>query len=131
AHALAEHVREQLSEVQLRRPRLAYRTVADAAHDMNDDLGLYLSLMPLSRMQELEADRIGLRLAARAGFPPRAALDFYAKLARDEDSQRRSLLATHPDEHRRDRLVRAWVGPASRIYRASLAGAPPPVYHFR
>lgn len=131
AHALAEHVREQLSEVQLRRPRLAYRTVAEAAHDMNDDLGVYLSLMPLSRTQELEADRIGLRLAARAGFPPRAALDFYAKLAREQDTQRRSLLATHPDEHVRDRLVREWVGPASRIYRASLAGEPPPVYHFR
>jgi len=131
AHALAEHVREQLSEVQLRRPRLEYHTVADAAHDMNDDLGLYLSLMPLSRTQELEADRIGLRLAARAGFPPRAALDFYAKMARSEDSERRSLLATHPDERKRSRLVREWVVPASRVYRASLNSRQPPAYKFR
>lgn len=131
AHALAEHVREQLSEVQLHRPRLQYRSVADAAHDMNDDLGLYLSLMPLSRTQELEADRIGLRLAARAGFPPRAALDFYAKLARGEDTERRSLLATHPDERMRDRLVRQWIVPASRIYRASLHTVQPPAYKFR
>jgi len=131
AHALAEHVREQLSEVQLRRPRLEYQSVADAAHDMNANLGLYLSLMPLSRTQELEADRIGLRLAARAGFPPHAALEFYAKMARGEDSGRRSLLATHPDERKRDRLVKQWVIPASRIYRASLSSEQPPAYKFR
>lgn len=130
AHALAEHTREMLSEVQLRRPRLAYPTVADAAHDMDENLGLYLSLMPLSRTQELEADRIGIQLAARAGFPPQAAVNFYAKMAREEDPRRVSILRSHPDERKRSRLVDQWVVPAARIYRASLNAGHLPTYQF-
>lgn len=131
AHAMAEHTREMLSEVQLRRPRLPYPTVADAAHDMDENLGLYLSLMPLSRIQELEADRIGIQLAARAGFPPQAAVDFYAKMAREEDPRRVSILRSHPDERKRSRLVDRWVVPAARIYRASLNAGHLPTYKFR
>lgn len=98
---------------------------------MDDNLGLYLSLMPLSRIQELEADRIGIQLAARAGFPPQAAVDFYAKMARDEDPRRVSILRSHPDERKRSRLVDQWIVPAARIYRASLNAGPLPTYKFR
>ncbi len=86
AHAVAEHVREQLSEVQLRNPRYPY-SVQAASAAMNSDMGLYLSLMPLSKLQESEADQMGIYLVAAAGFSPRAALNFYRKLAADDGGQ--------------------------------------------
>jgi predicted Zn-dependent protease len=53
-----------------------------------------------SRDQELEADRLGLRLAAAAGFEPQAALRLLARLGKLKESADPSLLgdyfATHP-----------------------------------
>lgn len=103
AHALAEHVREQLSEAQLRQPRYPYHSVSDASHDLNSDFGLYLRLGALSRMQEREADTIGIALARRAGVPLHAALSFYRKLARNahENANDPGLSQTHPDAQSR------------------------------
>lgn len=108
SHAMAEHVREQLSEIQLRRVRLPY-TVEEASAEMNSDIGLYLSLMPLSRLQENEADHIGVYLLAAAGYPPEAAISFYRKLAHIDGKEEQSLFATHDSDANRLRAVRGYV----------------------
>lgn len=108
AHALAEHVREQLSEAQLRQPRYPYRTVSDASQDMNSDFGLYLHLSELSRRQEYEADTIGVELARRSGIPLHAALSFYTKLAQ-ADRGDSGLAQTHPDAQARLRHIKRLV----------------------
>lgn len=57
-----------------------------------------LGVLPHSRMQESEADKIGLRYAARAGYDPRAAVSFWLKM--NQQKQRAGappkFLSTHP-----------------------------------
>jgi predicted Zn-dependent protease len=61
-----------------------------------------LTLAPYSREQELEADRVGSALAARAGWNPGALAEFLGTLERTETlagggaSRRSSFFATHP-----------------------------------
>src|SRR4029079_18456693 len=59
-----------------------------------------LALAPYSRDQELEADRLGTTLAARAGWDPGALAEFLATLERAEAlagaRKRSSFFATHP-----------------------------------
>jgi predicted Zn-dependent protease len=60
-----------------------------------------LALAPYSREQELEADRVGIALTARAGWDPRALANVLGTLERAEalagsTSKRSSFFATHP-----------------------------------
>lgn len=75
-----------------------------AAYGAGSTIGV---LLPFSRMNESEADEIGLVYAAKAGYDPRAAIRFWEKMA--EASKGRSkppeILSTHPsDSTRIDRL---------------------------
>lgn len=59
-------------------------------------------LLPFSRRQELEADRLGLIYMARAGYDPRAAIVFWQKMAARRDAgDGPSFLSTHPVDARR------------------------------
>jgi predicted Zn-dependent protease len=72
---------------------------------------------PFARLQEEEADVIGLLLAAGAGFPPSAAGDFWDRLAaRTHDPGTRAFRTLHPaDGDRRARLA-AWLPLAEKKY---------------
>ncbi len=69
-----------------------------------------------SRDQELEADRLGLRLAAAAGFEPQAALRLLARLGDLKKSADPSLLgdyfSTHPTSDVRLQTLRPLLPPA-------------------
>jgi len=106
AHAIAEHSREFLSEAQL-----AYRPLVPVDVVMlrlDSDLSLQLRLAGLSRMQEREADQLGMVIAHRAGWPASAMLSFYRKLAdMDGDgSPGEPLIASHPSHASRISMSR-------------------------
>jgi predicted Zn-dependent protease len=123
-HAIAEHIREQLSAVVLQHPHNPDRNLDDVIAEMNSDIGTYLRLAPLSQVQEQEADRIGIRLAAMAGYPPSAALDFYAKLAQDERRHPgRSLFNTHLPGSDRRHAAEAIVADVERYYHSDVSAA--------
>jgi predicted Zn-dependent protease len=62
--------------------------------------GLYL--LPYSRVHETEADRMGVELAARAGYDPRAAIVLWQKMAKlSGGSAPPQLLSTHPSNEAR------------------------------
>lgn len=62
----------------------------------------YGVLLPYSRRQEYEADRLGLRFAAAAGYDPRAALTFWQTIAQQEQrGQPVEFLSTHPADANR------------------------------
>jgi predicted Zn-dependent protease len=62
-------------------------------------------LLPYSRVHETEADRMGVELAARAGYDPRAAISLWQKMARlsggASESSLAAFLSTHPTNEAR------------------------------
>ena len=58
--------------------------------------------LPFSRLHETEADRMGVELAARAGYDPRAAVAVWQKMARiSQGGGPPALLSTHPSNEAR------------------------------
>ncbi|MEW8208772.1 MAG: M48 family metalloprotease, partial [Candidatus Thiodiazotropha taylori] len=52
--------------------------------------------LPNSRTAEEEADRIGIELAAKAGYDPRAAVTLWKKMGEVSGGRTPQLLSTHP-----------------------------------
>jgi len=65
-------------------------------------------LLPYSRLEESEADHIGLILMARAGYDPRQAIPFWERMAKQEGRQQQlDFLSTHPaTEKRMEDIIR-------------------------
>jgi predicted Zn-dependent protease len=125
AHAIAEHVREELSMVRRLSPDYAYYSLEEVTGLLGWDLSVSLSLASLSRLQELEADDIGITLAARAGFDPRALVRFYRKLGRSGSSA--NLIDTHGSNVDRLRAVENFAVYAEKLYdtrRGQVEGIP-------
>ena len=110
AHALREHARERASEQAVANVAGTVGTVlgAIAGYDLR---GLsqggqlaYQTTFGLkhSRMHETEADRIGVELAARAGYDPRAAIRVWQKMATLSGGRGGpEFLSTHPSNESR------------------------------
>ncbi|HKZ08046.1 MAG TPA: M48 family metalloprotease [Methylomirabilota bacterium] len=88
-----------------------------------------LTLAPYSREQEREADRIGVGLAARAGWDPGALGEFLGVMERAEAlsgataSGRRSFFATHPSTPERMAAIETVARSASRVSEAAMAAS--------
>ncbi len=64
-------------------------------------------ILPYSRTQEYEADKIGLILMAKAGYKPEAAIAFWGKMMeKNKGKQPPSWLSTHPPSSRRLNKIR-------------------------
>ena len=125
AHALARHGAERMSRdqlVQLGGVGLAAALGGNPqvlqAYGLGTSVGL---ILPFSRSQELEADRIGLRLMAEAGYDPRASLDVWKRMKRKESAKGQGappgFLSTHPGYEKRTQQLRAWIPEAMQHYR--------------
>ena len=84
--------------------------------------------LPHSRKQESEADRVGLRYMARAGYNPEAALTFWQRFAKANEGQGGSgppaFLRTHPVDSQRIKDIQSWLPEA----KAQMRGAAPGGY---
>ena len=77
----------------------------------------YGILLPFSRSQELEADRLGLTLMARAGYDPKAAILFWQKMMASGGAQPPAFLSTHPSDQDRIARLEALLPQAQQEYR--------------
>lgn len=76
------------------------RQVVRAAYGLGATVGV---MLPYSRLHESEADAVGLRFAAGAGYDPRAAVTFWKKMAAASQGGLKppAFLSTHPSDQTR------------------------------
>ncbi|MEJ7931544.1 M48 family metallopeptidase [Ramlibacter sp. AN1015] len=100
AHALREHAGERIAKTQgtgIGLSVLAQVLGLGQFGDMAANIGTQLLSLRFSREDEIEADLVGLELAARAGYDPRASLSLWEKMGRASGgSQGPGFLSTHP-----------------------------------
>jgi predicted Zn-dependent protease len=100
AHALREHARERASEQMVASGVISVGTALLGLGDLGQKGAEYAYMgllgLPNSRRHETEADRIGIELAARAGYDPRAAISLWQKMGKAAGSEPPKFLSTHP-----------------------------------
>ena len=101
AHDLREHARERASQAQMTQLGLGVVGQLAGVQGMSLDLAATVInvavLLPFSRVHEVEADRIGIELAARAGYDPAAAVAIWQRMsALSTGGSTPEFLSTHP-----------------------------------
>jgi predicted Zn-dependent protease len=99
AHALLEHAREQMSKGALTTGGLRLLSALFGLGQLGDlaaQAGAQLLTLKFSRDDEGEADRLGLQMAARAGYDPRSGVTLWQKMMRAGGSKPPQILSTHP-----------------------------------
>ena len=106
AHALREHSRERASEQAVASGLISIGSALLGIGDIGQKGAefAYMGLigLPNSRRHEVEADRVGIELSARAGYNPRAAVSLWQKMGELSGGEPLKFLSTHPP--REDRL---------------------------
>lgn len=117
-HALAGHSREKAS-VQMGTDlavALAGLRVGEGTQQLLAQAAMLGVQLPNSRGMESEADRIGIELAAKAGYDPRAAVSLWRKMGQLQGrGGAPELLSTHPSDERRIAEL-AGLAPQMRAY---------------
>lgn len=119
AHALREHAREQASGQTLAQLGLLGASLAGVGQNTVSAAGQLYQLgvaLPYSRTHETEADRIGVELAARAGYDPRAAVSVWNKMGQLGGSRPPQFLSTHPSPESRMRDLRQYAEKVMPLY---------------
>ncbi len=127
AHALREHGREKVGQAAGVDIAATLGGLIGAYYGVDASLGKGLVgaagelafMRPNSRGMEQEADRIGVELAARAGFDPYAAISLWEKMARVSGSGTPQWLSTHPSHESRLSDLRIYADRVAPLYRAA------------
>jgi predicted Zn-dependent protease len=123
AHALREHARERASEQLGAQVLVTGAVIALGGGQTSMDLGglFYKTFfgLPNSRLHETEADRIGVELAARAGYDPRAAISLWRKMGAQSGSSVPEFLSTHPSADTRLADLEVYAGRVMPLYEQS------------
>jgi predicted Zn-dependent protease len=122
AHALREHGRERVSQAQAQGMIIGVLgAVAGVSRGGMELTQLLVDLTlnkPNSREHETEADRIGVELAARAGYDPRGAITLWEKMGRLDGGHPPEFLSTHPSPSTRIADLRVYAGKVLPLYEA-------------
>lgn len=135
SHALANHTAERMSVAMA--SQLGLMAIAVATQDTEyADLALtgaplaaaVAITLPNSRTGELEADRLGMELAARAGYNPNAAATLWQKMAANSKGAPPQFLSTHPAPGNRQQALANLAPQMLQLYNPD---APAMVYSFK
>ena len=126
AHALLEHGRARMSEQVLKSVGVSVAAaVLNLGHVSASVLSQAADLavtLPFSRQHETDADLVGMELAARAGFDPRAAAEVWRKMSKlggSGKSQPPQFLSTHPAHASRIRDIETNLPRVMPLYEAA------------
>jgi len=125
AHALREHARERLAKSSATDLGLRLGAQLLGLGDLGNvaaGLGTQLLTLRFSREDESEADLVGLELAARAAFQPRASVSLWQKMATANKGGGPAFLSTHPSGPNRIRELQANVPKVQALYERARRG---------
>ncbi len=128
AHALREHGREKVGQATGVNVAAAlggaligayFGVDAGLGQRVIGSVGELAFMRPNSRAFEQEADRIGVELAARAGYDPSAAISLWEKMGRVSGGQPPQWLSTHPSHESRIADLRVYAQRVRPLYLAA------------
>ncbi len=122
AHALREHARERMAKsgatnlgLRLGAQLLGLGELGDMAAGM----GAQLLTLRFSREDESEADLVGLELAARAAYLPKASVSLWQKMSAAGGGAGIGFLSTHPSGPNRIRQLESNLPKVQGLYQAA------------
>lgn len=129
AHALREHARERMGKSMATNglSRLGGALIAgflgiDArVTDAVAQQGAQLLSLKFSREDESEADLVGMELAARAGYNPRAGVSLWQKMSAANKGAPPQWLSTHPSGNTRIKDIEANLPKVNPLYERAKA----------
>jgi predicted Zn-dependent protease len=126
AHALREHARARTAKITLTNVgTLAIGLVIGGNVGELARQGGGLLALKFNRDDERDADLIGLELAARAGYDPRAGLTLWQKMAQVAKNAPPTWLSTHPSGEDRIRRTQDALKQVMPLYEKAKAAKPP------
>ncbi len=126
SHAVAKHGDERMSqglleqlggvalEVALRNKPQQTQALFMNAYGLGSTLGFAL---PYSRLQESEADHLGLIFMAMAGYNPNAAVPFWERMAKASQGAPPEFLSDHPSDQTRIENIKKLIPEAMKYYK--------------
>lgn len=127
AHALREHAREQAAKNTLTGLAANVLGMVFAGSSYSDlaniaiSAGEGLAVRAFSRDDEGEADLIGMELAARAGFNPRAGITLWEKMGKASKGAPPEWFSTHPSNDTRTDEMRRHLPAVMPLYEEALS----------
>ena len=128
AHAVAKHSNERMSQALL--SQLGGQTLSAALQqETQATQNVWMSLfgagvqlgamLPYSRIQETEADHLGLVFMAMAGYDPNDAVAFWQRMSQAGGASPPEFLSTHPSDSNRIHKIESEIPEAMKYYRAT------------
>ncbi|MDP4210946.1 MAG: M48 family metallopeptidase [Bacteroidota bacterium] len=126
AHAIANHGGERMSQgliqqmggsalsAALKNKPQATQDLALSAYGAGSNL---FGILPYSRLQESEADKLGLIFMAMAGFDPREAPNFWVRMSSGKTQSTPEFLSTHPADETRIKGLNDYMTVALKYYK--------------
>jgi predicted Zn-dependent protease len=127
SHAVAQHGAERMSQglmqqlggvalsVAIQNEPQATQNIFMTAYGVGSTIGV---MLPYSRTQESEADRLGLIFMAMAGYNPNAALDFWTRMSQNNTGgSPPEFLSTHPSDQTRIANLKSYMPEALQYYK--------------
>lgn len=129
SHAIANHTAEQMSvAIATQLGVSAVGIASDASDKTMTAMAIAAQLavqLPYSRTAESEADRLGIELAARAGYDPEAAISLWQKMEKVGGNGPPEFLSTHPAPENRQKALSALVPEMRKLQPKTLGPVAP------
>jgi predicted Zn-dependent protease len=125
AHAVREHARERIGKTMATRGGISIAASLLGLGDLGRvaaDMGGQLLTLKFGREDESEADLVGMELAARGGYDPRAGVTLWQKMAAAAKGAPPQFLSTHPSSATRIQEIEASLPKVAGLY--ARAGKP-------
>jgi predicted Zn-dependent protease len=126
AHAVAKHSNERMSQALV--AQLGGQALAQALKQKPQQtqqiwmtlfgVGVQVgAVLPYNRLQESEADHLGLIFMAMAGYDPNASIEFWQRMSQNAGTKPPEFLSTHPTDENRIQKIKSEIPEAMKYYK--------------